>query len=78
MSLAIGTHVRHRDDGRYLGRIADVFCGTVSGLTVCDVDGTGYYARELDSAEAPECEGHPAGPFDPMGVTVYCDGSCAA
>ena len=23
-----------------------------------------------------ECEGHPAGPFDPMGETVYCDGSC--
>jgi hypothetical protein len=24
-----------------------------------------------------ECDGHPAGPFDPMGVTVYCDGTCA-
>jgi hypothetical protein len=24
-----------------------------------------------------ECEGHPAGPNDPMGETVYCDGSCA-
>jgi hypothetical protein len=23
-----------------------------------------------------ECEGHPAGPFDPMGETVYCDGTC--
>lgn len=23
-----------------------------------------------------ECQGHPAGPFDPMGETVYCDGSC--
>ncbi len=23
------------------------------------------------------CEGHPAGPNDPMGETVYCDGSCA-
>lgn len=22
------------------------------------------------------CEGHPAGPFDPMGETVYCDGRC--
>jgi hypothetical protein len=27
---------------------------------------------------APECEGHPSGPFDPMGETVYCDGSCRA
>jgi hypothetical protein len=25
-----------------------------------------------------ECEGHPAGPSDPMGVTVYCDGTCRA
>jgi hypothetical protein len=22
------------------------------------------------------CDGHVSGPFDPMGVTVYCDGSC--
>jgi len=22
------------------------------------------------------CQGHPAGPYDPMGQTVYCDGSC--
>lgn len=28
--------------------------------------------------EASECEGHPAGPFGPMGETVYCDGSCLA
>lgn len=26
---------------------------------------------------ANACEGHPAGPNDPMGVTVFCDGSCA-
>jgi hypothetical protein len=26
--------------------------------------------------EVMECEGHPVGPYDPMGVTVYCDGSC--
>jgi hypothetical protein len=23
-----------------------------------------------------ECAGHPAGEFDPMGETVYCDGTC--
>lgn len=22
------------------------------------------------------CQGHPAGPCDPMGETIYCDGSC--
>lgn len=26
---------------------------------------------------AGACKGHPAGEFDPMGVTVHCDGSCA-
>jgi hypothetical protein len=26
--------------------------------------------------EEAECEGHPSGPCDPMGVTVYCDGTC--
>jgi hypothetical protein len=25
-----------------------------------------------------ECEGHSPGPCDPMGETVYCDGSCRA
>lgn len=25
---------------------------------------------------AAECLGHPAGPFDPLGEAVYCDGSC--
>lgn len=26
--------------------------------------------------EQPQCNGHPAGPGDPMGETVFCDGSC--
>ena len=30
---------------------------------------------EADEGDAG-CQGHPAGPFDPMGVTVYCDGTC--
>ena len=29
-----------------------------------------------DTEDDDECEGHPAGEFDPMGVTVYCDGTC--
>lgn len=34
-------------------------------------------AGTLDAlAEECECQGHPAGPFDPMGQTVYCDGTC--
>ena len=31
---------------------------------------------DLGEDEDGECEGHPAGPFDPMGETVFCDGSC--
>lgn len=23
-----------------------------------------------------QCDGHPAGPYDPLGQTVYCDGTC--
>jgi hypothetical protein len=38
-------------------------CGCASGSCYCDDDTT-------------ECEGHPAGPFDPMGETFFCDGGC--
>lgn len=33
-------------------------------------------AQERSDDEVRECDGHPAGPYDPMGQTVYCDGSC--
>jgi hypothetical protein len=33
--------------------------------------------EEVARLTPAECEGHPAGPHDPMGQTVYCDGSCA-
>lgn len=29
-----------------------------------------------EGATMNACDGHPAGAFDPMGMTVYCDGSC--
>jgi hypothetical protein len=39
--------------------------------------GDGYAEDEASARiEALTCEGHPAGPYDPMGETVYCDGSC--
>lgn len=31
---------------------------------------------EAHAAEEAECKGHPAGPNDAMGETVYCDGGC--
>lgn len=50
--------------------------GQAEGNVTCD-DGDICDACHADETErAQECKGHPAGPFDPMGVTVYCDGSC--
>jgi hypothetical protein len=48
-------------------------------LSRCDAREISARAAEAphESTEEPECQGHPAGPFDPMGETVYCDGSCA-
>lgn len=39
------------------------------------------YDESVDSFDPADydddaCKGHPAGPFDPMGEAVYCDGSC--
>lgn len=31
---------------------------------------------EENEAEHAECQGHPPGSFEPMGETVYCNGSC--
>lgn len=65
------------------------FCASsVPAQAVCDAPGCRNAAcddhnrlvegRNLCPAHAPrECDGHPAGPNDPIGVTVYCDGSCA-
>jgi hypothetical protein len=40
--------------------------------TVCGFNGSCDECND----ELNGCEGHEAGPFDPMGETVYCDGSC--
>lgn len=47
------------------------------GDTICLACKIARQADQDDLGEDDqECEGHPAGPYDPMGVTVYCDGSC--
>jgi hypothetical protein len=33
-------------------------------------------SKYYDAVDPERCEGHPASEFDPMGETVYCDGSC--
>lgn len=50
----------------------------------CSCDESAYDTRtEADAAAAElnerarDCRGHAPGPFDPMGETVYCDGSCS-
>ena len=50
-----------------LGDSSEYDCGQ------CAARGDRDAAFEL---ACPECPGHPAGEFDPMGQTVYCDGSC--
>ena len=55
-------------------------CGVLvaGGPTAC-MACVRYYealARELEADDRWECLGHPAGPYDPMGQMVYCDGSC--
>lgn len=56
----------HEDDERY--GMATVLT-RVKVVKVIDEPGGGVEAGD-------ECEGHPAGPGDPMGETVFCDGSC--
>lgn len=36
----------------------------------------GHVCTCTESVQYGECEGHPAGPNDAMGETVYCDGTC--
>lgn len=40
--------------------------------------GNHFHEEDCELCPPPykECEGHPAGEHDPMGETVYCDGSC--
>jgi hypothetical protein len=48
-------------------------CGDLTGFAD---DAAGADKIAADHVAKRECEGHPAGEFDPMGETVYCDGSC--
>ena len=38
----------------------------------------GHVCTCTETLEYEDCEGHPAGEFDPMGVSTYCDGTCTA
>ena len=55
-------------------------CTCTYGAYAKYAGGTGYaiakYDKDCPEHGDNECPGHPAGPFDPMGETVYCDGSC--
>lgn len=41
-----------------------------------DSPGIAWYLHSPVMEREPECTGHPADYDDPMGETVYCDGSC--
>lgn len=60
-------------------------CGGEGALVGDAVDRRGERVDAVESCpdcrddvfdDEHECLGHPAGPLDPMGVTVYCDGTC--
>lgn len=35
------------------------------------------YGHVCTCTKTTECDGHPSGPFDHAGETVYCDGTCS-
>lgn len=53
-------------------------CGEMGGewLTQIVMDAEDSLGLGPDEDEWPDCPGHEPGPFDPMGITIYCDGSC--
>lgn len=50
--------------------MASCSCGWIGDVVQSIAD------AEQDYDDHATCDGHPAGPFDPMGETVYCDGTC--
>ena len=65
----IGRHILVEDN---LGFVSfETFSSSEEALAALD-----RVANFWISEEDSECLGHPAGPYDPMGETVYCDGSC--
>lgn len=77
---------RHRQGGRGPAVTRSPFWNChVCGAQNHEIDGECQFCEcggadcERDNCSDPrhfECQGHPSGPYDPMGVTVYCDGSC--
>lgn len=67
---------------------ADHIAANLASDYGCEVEkNCGFYVERFDAktldrisnaldGDDGECEGHPAGPCDPMGETVYCDGTC--
>lgn len=63
LGIGAGAQARRENEAR-LDRVASV---------MAEVE---ELYKAVDYRTEPECAGHPAGPADPMGQTVYCDGSC--
>lgn len=83
MTFPVGSRVRvlSSPSGRFIGREGEVSDGESVVRVVFDpVAGVAasFWHEDLALVEDEGCEGHPAGPFDPMGETVFCDGSCVA
>lgn len=46
------------------------------GMSPADIEQLQRTLERWQRLIEAECEGHPAGPYEAMGETVYCDGSC--
>jgi hypothetical protein len=53
------------------------YCDRAAGHRKLNHPALKTHAELEASSDAWECEGHPADEFGAMGVTTYCDGSCA-
>lgn len=67
--LPDGLPAQRRDEG------SDSWCLTHGRIPWANDDMCGACEAAYENEEN-DCLGHPPGPCDPMGVTVYCDGTC--
>ena len=77
ITQATGKFGPNGEGGWYATRWSfDGIKGEGTGLTEGEALKAADAHIEEQRQDRTECEGHPAGPYDPPGESVYCDGSC--
>lgn len=75
--IATGQDTEEAEHSGYLVGYRDALSAVHALVAHNDETTLRVYLDSIESMKKPvECQGHPASPFDPMGQTVYCDGSC--